>query len=459
MHSSNSKLKTQNSELSRRDWLRLSAAGVVSYSLSGWLERLAAQSANDPARKRACIVLWMNGGPSQMDTWDLKPDHENGGALKEIQTAVPGIRISEHLPKLAKQMKKMAIIRSMSTKEADHGRASYLVHTGRLPGGPIQYPTLGSFVAKELQQPKAELPSFVSIAPYRFLSPAAYSPGFLGPQFAPLVVGEYTGDPGQDPGDYSDQALQVQDLDLAAGVNDKRAAVRVQLLDEMEQDFLSERPNAVSLSHRTAYQRAVTMMRSAAVKAFDLDQEPKELRDKYGRSLFGQGCLLARRLVERGVPFVEVTLSTAPGVNNGIGWDTHADNFETVQKLSAVLDPAWSTLMDDLQSRGLLDSTLIVWMGEFGRTPKLVADRNGRDHWASSWSTVLAGGGIQGGQVIGKTSDDGSEVKDRPVSIPDLLGTVGLALGLDITKQNISNVDRPIRLVEPTAQPIKELLA
>jgi len=218
----------------------------------------------------------------------------------------------------------------------------------------------------------------------------------------------------------------------------------------MEQEFLAQRSSVAAESHRTAYQRAITMMRSSAVKAFNLDEEPDKLRDAYGRNLFGQGCLLARRLVERGVPFVEVSLN---------GWDTHNQNFEQVKRLSGTLDPAWAALMDDLKDRGLLDSTLIVWMGEFGRTPKIVKDRTGRDHWAVSWSTVLAGGGIKGGQVVGKTSADGMAVEERKVEVPDLLGTVCLALGLDPRKQNDSNVGRPIRLVEPTAKPIKEVVA
>jgi hypothetical protein len=443
--------------LTRREWMKLSAAGVVGFSMSGWLERLAADTATHPDRRRACILLWMNGGPSQMDTWDLKPGHPNGGPYKEIPTAVPGIKISEHLPKIAKHMDRMVIVRSMSTKEADHGRATYLMRTGRLPGGPIQYPPLGSLVAKELEAPDAELPSFVSIAPTRFLSPAAFSPGFLGPQYAPLIVGENAGNFGGQQANGVERALKVQDLDLPAGVNNDRAAARVQMLDEMEQDFLADRSTVASLSHHTAYQRAVTMMRSSAVKAFNIEEEPKELREAYGQNIFGQGCLLARRLVERGVPFVEVTLSAIPGLQV-FGWDTHQNNFEMVQKLSGVLDTAWAALMDDLKAKGLLDTTLVVWMGEFGRTPK-INQAKGRDHWATSWSTVLAGGGLKGGQVVGKTSPDGMSVEERPVSTQELLATVGAALGIDIRKQNQSNVGRPIRFVDPNTQPIKEVLA
>src|SRR3989304_1373298 len=177
----------------RRQWLQLSGAGVVGSSLSGWLEPLAADTATHPQRRRSCILLWMNGGPSQLDTFDLKPDTPNGGLFREIQTSVPGITVSEHLPPPAAPMNPMAIIRSMSTKEGDHSRASFLLRTGYLQQGPIQYPTLGSLLAKELAKPDAELPNFVSIAPYRFFNPAAYGPGFLGSVHAPLIVGEGAG--------------------------------------------------------------------------------------------------------------------------------------------------------------------------------------------------------------------------------------------------------------------------
>jgi hypothetical protein len=432
--------------LSRREWLKLSAAGVVGYSLSGWLENLAQAAAASPARKRACILLWMNGGPSTIDLWDLKPGHANGGPFKEIATDAPGVKICEHLPKLAKHMKHLSVARSMNTKEADHGRATYLMRTGRLPGGPIQYPALGSLVAKELERPDAELPSFVSISPFRFFSGDAYGPGFLGPQYAPLVVGENGGfvQQGQDVA----RALKVQDLDLAGDVDLRRSEARVRLLDDMEEEFLADRAGPASLSHRTAYRRAVRMMRSEAVKAFNVEEEPKALRDAYGRNLFGQGCLLARRLIQRGVPFVEVTLSN---------WDTHQNNFDAVKNLCGTLDAAWSTLMEDLKSKGLLGTTTIVWMGEFGRTPKINGSK-GRDHWASSWASVVGGGGIKGGQTVGRTSKDGMAVEDRPVSVSDLLATVGSALGLDITKQNPSNVGRPIRFVDPGSKPIKEVL-
>jgi hypothetical protein len=445
--------------LSRREVIKLASAGVVGYSLSGWLGQLAEATANNPQRRRSCILLWMNGGPSQMDTFDLKPGHANGGPSREIATAVPGIRISEHLPRIARSMRDLAIIRAMSTREADHGRATYQLRTGYLPGGPVQYPTLGSLFSKEMGRTGAELPNFVSIAPYPFFSPAAYGPGFLGPQYAPLVLG---GDqqalipiPGQQ-ANYED-GLRVPDLVTPAGVSPARAAARVRFLEEMERDFLETRNALPVESHRSAYQRAVTLMRSTATRAFDLDEEPQQLRDRYGRNLFGQGCLLARRLIERGVPFVEVSLATAGNI--ALGWDTHINNFDGVRRLSEVLDPAWATLIDDLRGRGLLDSTLIVWMGEFGRTPR-INPQQGRDHWANAWTTVLSGGGIRGGQVFGRTSADGTAVEsDRPVSVPDFIATIARALGIDGTRQNMSNVGRPIRIVDANARPIQEVLA
>ena len=460
-----SSFRTPHSEfrtrLDRRHFLRAGAVSTA-VTMSGWLGRLAQAAADGSSKpKRACILLWMNGGPSQMDTWDPKPGHANGGPIKGIDTKIPGLRISEHLPKLAERADKLAILRGMSTKEADHGRGAYLMRTGRVPGGPIRYPAVGSFLGKELEQPDAELPCFISVAPFRQLSPEAYGPGFLGPRYAPLVVAENAFEPQNTPnGPQQDigRLLKVQDLDLPTGVSVDRGAARSEFRDELDGDFLSDRPGAAGEGHRTAYRRAVTLMRSSAIKAFDLTEEKDVLRDKYGRTLFGQGCLLARRLVERGVPFVEVTLSSAPGMQNVIGWDTHGNNFDAVKRLAGSLDQSWAALMDDLQDRGMLDTTTIVWMGEFGRTPK-INQQQGRDHWAVSWSTVLAGGGIKGGQAVGATSADGMEVKDRPVAVPDLLATVCSAVGLDPAKQNPSNVGRPIRLVEPTAVPIKEVLS
>jgi hypothetical protein len=441
--------------LSRREALKLAAAGVVGFSFSGWMEALANQAAGNPQRRRSCILLWMNGGPSQMDTFDLKPGHVNGGPYREIQTSVPGIRISEHLPRIARNMQDMVIVRSMTSREGDHGRATFLLRTGYLPQGPIQYPTLGSLVAKELGSDQAPLPNFVSISPYRLFSPAAYGPGFLGPQYAPLLVGDlgnrvFQQNPNQN--DY-EQSLRVEDLTPPTDVTRAQMDARINLLQEMERDFVGRHPGISPQSHQTAYDRAVRLMRTAASSAFSLDEEPARVRDSYGRNQFGQGCLLARRLVERGVPFVEVGLGSFAG--NNLGWDTHNQNFEAVRNLSNILDPAWGGLMDDLRQRGLLQNTLIVWMGEFGRTPRINPQR-GRDHWPNAYSAVLAGGGINGGQVVGRTSADGTTVESEPpTSVPSFLATVCRALGIDPTRQNMSNVQRPIRIVETGAQAIR----
>ena len=448
-------IKNRKREISRRDFMQLSAMGVLGTGMSGWLRRLAAETANDPQRKRACILLWMSGGPSQCDTFDLKPDHENGGPFKPIETDVAGIQISEHLPKLAKVMKHLVPIRSMSTKEGDHTRATYLLRTGYLPSGPLSYPTIGSFLSKELGTSNSELPNFVSIAPNSILSPNAYGPGFLGPKYAPLVVGEGTGFVQADDQNV-DAALKVKNLTLPQGITRKQANSRLSILNDLENDFTATHPGIPTNSHRTAYEAAVRMMRSKAIEAFQLDQEPDTLRDAYGRNRFGQGCLLARRLVQQGVPFVEVSLNGVQGTN-AFGWDTHQQNFEAVKSLSSVLDPAWGTLMTDLEQRGLLDSTLIVWMGEFGRTPK-INQNTGRDHFPAAWTTVLGGGGIKGGQVIGKTSDDGMKVTEQPIAVPDLMATICKALGVDPEKQNMSNIGRPIPLADHGAKPIQQIL-
>ena len=439
--------------LARRHFMRLSAAGVAGVSMSGWFDALAARAADHPDRRRSCILLWMTGGPSQLDTFDLKPDHANGGPIKPIKTSVTGVAISEHLPQLAKLMKHASIIRSMNTIEGDHARATYFLRTGYVPSGAVQYPTMGSFLSKELGRERT-LPNFVSIAPYRSLSPAAYGSGYLGSRYAPLTVGA-SGNQGQ-PQDDVLRALKVKNLKRPEQVDLPQAGARLALLKDLEADFLAHRADAGPVSHRTAYEQAVRMMRSEAMQVFDLDKEPAQLRDAYGRNLFGQGCLLARRLVESGVPFVEVGLNGVPGAQS-LGWDTHQNNFETVKKLSAVLDPAWATLIKDLKDRGLLDSTLIVWMGEFGRTPK-INQNTGRDHYPAAWSSVMCGGGIRGGQVVGRTSRDGMTIEERPVKVADLMMTICAALGIDPAKQNMSNVGRPIRLADPNGSPIKELL-
>ena len=439
-----------DSMLSRRQLLRVGAVSTA-VSVSGWLGKLAmAAEAAKTKPKRACILLWMNGGPSTIDLWDLKVGHENGGPYKEINTTAPGLRIGEHLPKIAYHGDRLAILRGMSTKEGDHARGTYLMRTGQLPGAAgIQYPSIGSLVSKEIGDPKAELPNFVSIAPQRFFAQEAFGPGFLGPVHAPLIVGENQAFNPNVPTNAIDEALKVADLERPKGIDEASGAARIDMLREMQEDLASARPGQMAKSHAAAYDRAIRLMQSAGAKVFDLTEEKDIIRDKYGRNLFGQGCLLARRLVERGVPFVEVNLSN---------WDTHGQNFEQVKNLCGTLDAAWGSLMDDLKDRGLLDTTTIVWMGEFGRTPK-INPQQGRDHFPNAWSTVIAGGGIKGGQAIGKTSKDGMTVEERPTTTLDMLATLCLALGIDFEKTNPSNVGRPIRIVDKPCNPLKEVVA
>lgn len=435
---------------SRRQLIRNAALACSTTSSSGWFPALADELLGTTGRPpRSCILLWMSGGPSQLETFDPKPEHENGGPGKAIQTVVPGISISENLPEIAARMQDLAIIRSMSTKEGDHNRATYFLRTGYLPQGPIRYPAMGSFLAHELVQDNSDLPPFISINPFRAVNPDAWSPGFLGPAWSPLIV---TGQSRED----ALAAFEVRNLKVNETIGDARLRTRLQMLGRLEDQFLQHRPDVPGQSHRQAYQSAVRMMTSAAVLAFDLSGEPAALRESYGRSAFGQGCLLARRLVESGVAFVEVSLGSPDGTG-GAGWDTHSENFSSVADLCRVLDPAWSTLLTDLRERGLLESTLVLWMGEFGRTP-VINPNSGRDHWPGSWSVVAGGGGIRGGQTYGATEADGVAIRDNPVTAQQLIATVCGGLGVDAATTNISNIGRPIPLADHDVQPISELL-
>lgn len=417
------------SSLSRRDLLKLSAAGVTGLSMSGWMKVLANQAAASSARTKSCILLWMDGGPSHIDTFDPKPGSPTGGEFKPVKTNVPGIEISEHFPNVAQLMNHGVILRGMSTPEGAHGRAKYYMHTGYREGqGGITYPSIGSLASAELGKPDYPMPNFVAIGN------RGYGAGFLGARHQPLIV--------------SDPARGVENLKPAIG--EGQFDSRVGLLEEMEQAFYRNYQAGLGQDHKTTYQRAVTLMKSKEGKAFDLSQEPSSSRSAYGSSKFGEGCLLARRLVEVGVSFVEVTLG---------GWDTHQDNFERVKSLSRQVDPAMGALVKDLKERGLLDSTLVIWMGEFGRTPKINArgPKPGRDHYPRAWNALMFGGGLKGGQVIGKTDEQGATVVDEKISGLDYMATVCKTLGINYTKQNNGPGNRPIRIVDKGANPIAKL--
>ena len=437
-------------QITRRRWLQAAGASLFGASASGWLPTLARAIGDHPNRRRHCILLWMAGGPSQTDTFDMKPDHQNGGEFTEIASNVPGLRFSEHLPTLAKHADRLAVVRSLSTREGDHARGTQLMRTGKPPGGPVQYPSIGAALAKELSRQESNLPDYVSIGTPPIFSPAAFGPGFLGPKYAPTTVG-VIGDPQQ-----QDRPLElgVNYLAAAEGVPPEQLVRRRRFWQTLQQGFLDKHDAANAAAHDTVYRRAMRMMDSDAAEAFNLSQEADDVRAAYGQGVFGQGCLLARRLVERGVPFVEVTLGGADG--NSVGWDTHQDNFNLVRNLSGQLDAGWGNLMSELAARGLLEDTTILWMGEFGRTPA-INENAGRDHFPQAWSCVFAGGGVAGGQAYGKTTPDGMEVADNKVEVGDVLVTLCSALGVDPETENTTNQGRPIKIAEGT--PIKAILS
>lgn len=445
--------------INRRDCLRtILTLGVSAGAASSWNHSLAAHM-RATGKQRHLIVLWMPGGPSQIDTFDMKPGHANGGAFQEIATVVPGMRISEHLPRLAKLADRLALVRSMQTKEGDHSRGTFLVRTGHRPGAPVKVPSLPASLAQELSDASSDVPGYVSILPNSFINPAAFGAGFLGASREPLTVG---GSASFDPANptaanapaVSDQPadLRVDNLLPPGDLDALRLARRKAYWNMLQSHYgASARPGAPA-THDTVYRRAMQLSESRLAGAFDLKQESDEVRRAYGVSPFGQGCLMARRLIEHGVPVIEVSLS---GVNNVLGWDSHADNFNIVKTLSEQLDVGWSRLMIELEERGLLESTTIAWMGEFGRTPEINA-MGGRDHFPDAWSCVLGGASIAGGAILGKTSDNGKEVVDRPVTVPELLATIATAVGVDPEKENISDERRPIKIVD--GQPLSELL-
>jgi Protein of unknown function (DUF1501) len=356
------------------------------------------------------------------------------------------------MPKLAEQARRLAIVRSLSTKEGDHARGTHLVRTGHPPMGDVAYPSIACSLAKQLASVDSRLPDYVSVAPPQEINPAAFGPGFLGSSYAPAIVG---GGPAGAPPAAPDSEpaaltqLKLEDLELPAGVDAEQVARRMELWNTLERKFFDGRSADSFAAHNAIYRKAADMMRPEVRAAFDLSAEPDEIRRRYGPGLFGQGCLLARRLVERGVPFIEVPLG------GGLGWDTHEDNFRQVRRLSAELDAGWATMMTELDDRGLLENTTILWISEFGRTP-VINPNAGRDHFPAAWSCVFAGGGIQGGQAYGRTSPDGMIVEENQVAIGDVLATLCAALGVPPDHENITPSNRPIKLTEGNA--IRELL-
>ena len=402
----------------RRDFLRqVSALGLAAGTLN-WTDVISASADELRSRGKACILLWMQGGPSQFETFSPLPDHKNGGETKAIGTSVPGIQIAEHLPRCAKLLDEMAIIRSMTSKEGNHRRATYLLHHGYAPLGNVKFPTLGANVAQQIGAAAVQLPSFVRVGGLA----SGGDGGFLGVEFNPLEIRN----PNRPP--ENSQLRTSQD----------RYERRLQLLSNLESGYASQAGAQVASDHRQLREQAAEMILSPQMDAFDLKQEPEQVREAYGEGNFASGCLLARRLIENGVTFVEVVLN---------GWDTHQDNFARTGNLCSQLDQPTAALITDLKDRGLLESTLVVWMGEFGRTPR-INPRAGRDHYPKAFNAMLAGGGVRGGQVIGGVDPSGREVVERPVTVLDMFRTIYHTLGIDADQENMSRIGRPIKLVD-----------
>jgi hypothetical protein len=406
---------TRDGAVSRRGFLRTVGAGAALAGL-GLFDRLTLHADELRRQRKACILLWMAGGPSQFETFDPKPGAETQGPTRAVPTAAPGVAVAEHWTRTAGVMRELAVLRSMTSREGNHGRATYLLHTSYPPSGGIVHPGFGAHVARALGPADFDLPGFVSI------QGQSVGPSFLGVRYAPFVVT----DPNRPPDN------------LTAPVAGGRLDRRLGLLHELEAPFAREGAAAQVRDHQTLYRQTAQMVLSPRVRAFDLAAEPDRVRDAYGRSPFGQGCLMARRLVEAGVVFVEVQSS---------GWDTHGNELPALRRLIPPVDQGMAALLTDLRARGLLENTLVIWMGEFGRTPRVNLTA-GRDHFPQAFNVALAGGGVRGGQVIGATDRLGTEVVERPVTVPDLFCTFCRSLGINPRREHESNVGRPLRVVE-----------
>lgn len=416
---------------SRRDFLKIGVLTAVGLSLPEFL-RLRSVASAEPGKAKACILLWMGGGPSHLDTFDPKPEAltDVRGDFGAIKTKADGIRIVEHLPLTAAQMDKVALLRSITSPEGSHERASYYLQTSRMPIPTIEHPSYGAVVAKERGFTNG-LPPFMSILG------TLQGAGFLGGQYNAFPVGDPSG------GNAS-----ARNLNQPEGVDPRRLQRRRNLLQSMDARLEAMADDPVLRDMKAYYEQAYDFMTSpAAHKAFRMEDEESALRDRYGRNPFGQGCLLARRLVETGVKFVSISLG---------GWDTHQNNFNALKgRLLPQLDAAYATLLSDLHQRGLLESTLVVWMGEFGRTPK-VNKNAGRDHWPQAFTIAFAGGGTVGGQAFGATDATGAFPVGNPIKIEDVAATMYAALGIDWRKEYDSPIGRPIRIAE--GQPITGVL-
>jgi len=426
-------VQTQHS-VNRRSFLSAATAGsAVFASDMTVLDVLKSPVFAEEVKRqdKRVILLWLAGGASQMETWDPKPGSVNGGPYRAIQTAATGVQISELLPKMSQRMNHTAIIRSLNTKIADHGGGASLMETGRRPEQGIQHPDLGALIGRELGRADSKVPDYVSM----YTSTEGRrkgTAGYAGSRYAPMFL---TTD------------MKPANLDLLETLTDADHKDRSDLRKFLAQRFSRGRElNSTLNSHTSAYKRVRGLMSSEEL--FDISKEPKNMRAMYGPKQFGEQCLIARRLVEAGVPFVKVARAW---------WDSHGQNFETHRELCADLDHSMTALIDDLKQRGLLDHTLIITLAEFGRTPRINGSL-GRDHFASAWSTSLTGCGIKGGTVYGKTDPDGNTVIDGEIKAGNLFATIFKALGIDWEKE-FHLGSRPVPIVDFGCKPIDEVLA
>jgi hypothetical protein len=416
----------------RRDLLRFGAGAAAAGLFLPALPRLWADGAPvTPAgipgfgKAKQVVFLYMIGGPSHFETFDPKPGTTVGGPTKTVGTVLPGVEFADSLQGLAKRMDKLCLVRGMTSKEGNHDRARYLVHTGYAPQPTVVHPSLGAMLSKEKGRAEAELPEYVSIG-----GPGV-GPGYLGVHHAPFVV--------------LDPRQPIANLTAPSNVDDGRRDDRLGFLDKLNSRFAKARGAALPEAQDAMFDKARRLMDSSKSVAFELGKEPAKAAAPYGTSRFGQSCLMARRLIEAGVTCVEVMMN---------GWDTHDDGFARTKALNTDLDQGASALLDDLAASGRLDSTLVVWAGDFGRTPDITS-AEGRGHYPQAWSTWFAGGGVQGGRVIGATDARGANVKERPVTIPDFFASLMHASGVENATYHSNG--RPITLVDKAGVAVKEL--
>lgn len=427
--------------VNRRGFLQAGALSSLAFALPDWLRAQAAKPAI--ARKQVnCILLWMQGGPSHIDTFDPKPEASADirGEFGTVATKDTSVRICEHLPKLASQFEHFSIVRGGDPQNGSHGLADYMLMSGQKFNPSLVYPCYGSVVAQQRGYKKDMLP-FVQFGGSVDRSFNGGGAGILGDQFNPFEV---QGDPSQ-PG------FRVRDLSLGQNDAAQRFQRRRKMLEELEsyQKKIDDAGSPAVAARDAFYEKAFSLLTSPnAKRAFDLTQEPEKLREEYGKNAFGQSCLLARRLIEAGVHFVTISEG---------GWDTHQNNFRALKtgRLPR-LDQGYATLLKDLATRGLLDSTLVIWMGDFGRTPK-INSAAGRDHWATAHSICLGGGGAARGKVIGRTDGQGERVIDTPVGPADLAATIYHLLGVPAGTWFKAPDGRPVQLVTE-GRVVKELL-